>query len=118
MSTDFKITTDKSSGHSLSFANWFVAAAGNGVRMDPLQRLHTLVNLAALLAGPLPNGASLPRTLRDDRLLVLLTTSIKTYDVQVYHIVRMLHAGFREWRAEPADGLTTSCTLFSLGTLA
>lgn len=86
--------------------------------MDPLQRLHTLVNLAALLAGPLPNGASLPRTLRDDRLLVLLTTSIKTYDVQVYHIVRMLHAGFREWRAEPADGLTTSCTLFSLGTLA
>lgn len=47
------------------------AAGGNGVRMDPLQRLHTLVNLAALLAAPVPHGAAaVPRTLRDDRLLV------------------------------------------------
>ena len=44
--------------------------------MDPLQRLHTLVNLAALLAAPLPSGFPLPRTLRDDRLLVRYKTSI------------------------------------------
>ena len=35
--------------------------------MDPLQRLHTLDNLAELLRRP-PPGA--PRTLRDDRLQV------------------------------------------------
>jgi hypothetical protein len=36
------------------------------VRVDPLQRLHTLCNLAQLLAGGVPSGV--PRTLRDDRL--------------------------------------------------
>jgi hypothetical protein len=35
--------------------------------VDPLQRLHTLDNLAELLRSP-PPGA--PRTLRDDRLQV------------------------------------------------
>lgn len=36
------------------------------VRVDPLQRLHTLTNLAELLSGGVPSGV--PRTLRDDRL--------------------------------------------------
>ena len=42
------------------------------VRVDPLQRLHTLDNLAALLRSP-PPGA--PRTLRDDRLQVCCTAA-------------------------------------------
>jgi len=36
------------------------------IRVDPLQKLHTLSNLAALLADGLPEGV--PRTLRDDSL--------------------------------------------------
>ena len=39
------------------------------VRVDPLQRLHTLTNLAVLL-GPEGGGiADVPRTLRDSELL-------------------------------------------------
>lgn len=39
------------------------------VRVDPLQRLHTLANLAALL-GPDGGGVpGVPRTLRDSELL-------------------------------------------------
>ncbi len=39
------------------------------VRVDPLQRLHSLANLAALL-GPEGGGvAGVPRTLRDSQLL-------------------------------------------------
>jgi hypothetical protein len=40
--------------------------------VDPLQRLHTLDNLAELLRRP-PPGA--PRTLRDDRLQVCWTAA-------------------------------------------
>lgn len=36
------------------------------IRVDPLQRLHTLTNLAQLLAGGPPPGV--PRTLRDGSL--------------------------------------------------
>ena len=35
------------------------------IRIDPLQRLHTLTNLSELLAGGVPG---VPRTLRDDLL--------------------------------------------------
>lgn len=35
------------------------------IRIDPLQRLHTLTNLSELLAGGVPGA---PRTLRDDLL--------------------------------------------------
>ena len=49
---------------------WYAAAAANSgeIRVDPLQRLHTLQNLASLL-GPAGDGVpSVPRTLRDANL--------------------------------------------------
>ena len=39
------------------------------IRVDPLQRLHTLHNLGALLGPSGSNVAGVPRTLRDDQLL-------------------------------------------------
>jgi len=39
------------------------------VRVDPLQRLHTLANLAALLGAAGAGVPGVPRTLRDSQLL-------------------------------------------------
>ncbi len=50
------------------------------MRVDPLQRLHTLENLARLLQHPPPG---VPRTLRDDRLEVPVPY-LQSIDLEVH----------------------------------
>ena len=60
---------------------WRAAAASNSaeIRVDPLQRLHTLQNLASLL-GPSGDGVpSVPRTLRDANLQARRPAVLRTH---------------------------------------
>lgn len=55
------------------------------IRVDPLQKLHTLSNLAALLADGVPKGV--PRTLRDDSLQSEADDIRQVYPLELSHLL-------------------------------
>ena len=75
------------------------------IRADKLQQLHTLHNLAAVLAGPAQGDASVPRTLRDDSLATEATKLRDEYLMEAAMRIAAAEGELQEVRMHAAKGI-------------